>query len=152
MTYGSNDYLKGHQTQKRCGLCEHNPILLPSGSCLDCKTVNPPLFRGSTQPTESEVIAQRRPRQEMEAPVFSESMRAPFAGEASAGDSRGIALASAPVTGMAPWYGRSHPCRPSRCPRTSQTPRGGAVSADRRASMAVIARECSCAVTGCRCC
>ena len=96
MTYGSNDYLKGHQTQKRCGLCEHNPILLPSGSCLDCKTVNPPLFRGSTQPTESEVIAQRRPRQEMEAPVFSEGMRAPLAEVAGAGDARGAALATAP--------------------------------------------------------
>ena len=69
MSYGSNDYLSGHKTQKRCGLCEHHPILC-DGRCLDCGVVNPPLFGGDLQPSESEVIAQRPPRQEMGAPFL----------------------------------------------------------------------------------
>ena len=92
MSYGSSDYLSGHKTQKRCGLCEHHPIL-SDGRCLDCGVVNPRLFGGDMQSSESEVIAQRPPRQEMDAPVFVEVMRAPLPGV-----STGPALA--PTTGM----------------------------------------------------
>ena len=84
MTYGSNDYLRGHQTQKRCGLCEHHPILC-GGRCLDCSVVIPPLFVGDLQPSESEVIAQRPLHSGLEAPVFPTWMHKPIPDEASTG-------------------------------------------------------------------
>ena len=84
MTYGSSDYLRGHQTQKRCGLCEHHPILC-DGRCLDCGAVNPPLFGGDLQPSESEVVAQRPLHSGLEAPVFPAWMHKPIPDEASTG-------------------------------------------------------------------
>ena len=76
MTYSSNDYLRGRRAQKRCGLCEHHPILC-DGRCLYCGARSPPLLSGDMQSTEGEVIAQRPAPPEMEAPVLSEKMNEP---------------------------------------------------------------------------
>jgi hypothetical protein len=93
-TFGSNEHLRGHMTQKRCGLCERHPILF-DGRCLDCGAVSPPLFRRDAQPCEQEVPAERPPRPALEAPRFSEWMRKPM--PRTAADMRGEGLVGSSV-------------------------------------------------------
>ena len=69
-SYGGNANLAKHKTQRRCGLCAHNPILCDN-LCLDCGTTGPPLFTGALLPTEEALAASRPPRLCVEPASFS---------------------------------------------------------------------------------
>ena len=77
------DPLAGHCTQQRCGLCVHNPILC-EGRCLDCGTVNPPLYRRDNNAKEEKPTITKRP--ELDAPTFPDWMRKLIRSKTGAGE------------------------------------------------------------------